>query len=135
MSYLKNKILEYTQNEIKKILTISRLSLKTFSNIKKIYHICIINNINIRTTYFEFIKRFSTENAAIDFIAAAKYKDGYVCPKCGCVHRGIYHHVSVKKMQSYIDESCFRLSHRVITTLSTRLSIWQWHSFCSLIMG
>ena len=34
-------------------------------------------------TYFEFTKRFPTENSAIDFIVAAKDKDGYVCPKCG----------------------------------------------------
>lgn len=42
-------------------------------------------------TYFEFTKRFPDENSAIDFIVATKYKDGYVCPKCGCVHKGIYH--------------------------------------------
>ena len=42
-------------------------------------------------TYFEFTKRFPDENSAIDFIVAAKYKDGYVCPKCGGVHKGIYH--------------------------------------------
>lgn len=42
-------------------------------------------------TYFEFTKRFPDENSAIDFIVAAKYKDGYVCPKCGCTHKGIYH--------------------------------------------
>ena len=42
-------------------------------------------------TYFEFTKRFPTENSAIDFIVTAKYKNGYVCPKCGCVHKGIYH--------------------------------------------
>jgi len=35
-------------------------------------------------TYSEFIKRFPTENAAIDFIVATKFKDGYACPKCGC---------------------------------------------------
>lgn len=33
--------------------------------------------------YFEFTKRFPDENSAIDFIVATKYKDGYVCPKCG----------------------------------------------------
>ena len=38
-------------------------------------------------TYFEFTQRFPDENSAIDLIVAAKYKDGYVCPKCGCVHR------------------------------------------------
>ena len=32
-------------------------------------------------TYFEFTKRFPTENSAIDFIVATKYKDGYACPK------------------------------------------------------
>lgn len=42
-------------------------------------------------TYFEFTKRFLDENSAIDFIVATKYKDGYACPKCGSVHKGIYH--------------------------------------------
>lgn len=42
-------------------------------------------------TYFEFTKMFPDENSAIDFIVATKYKDGYVCPKCGCVQKGIYH--------------------------------------------
>lgn len=42
-------------------------------------------------TYFEFTKRFPNENSAIDFIIATKFKDGYVCPKCGCVHKSIYH--------------------------------------------
>lgn len=41
--------------------------------------------------YFEFTKRFPDENSAIDFIVATKYKDGYVCPNCGCIHKGIYH--------------------------------------------
>lgn len=41
--------------------------------------------------YFEFTKRFPDENSAIDFIIATKYKDGYACPKCGCMHKGIYH--------------------------------------------
>ena len=40
--------------------------------------------------YFEFTKKFPDENNAIDFIVAAKYKDGYVCPKCGCMHKRIY---------------------------------------------
>lgn len=42
-------------------------------------------------TYFEFAKRFPDENSAIDFIVATKYKDGYVCSKCGSIHKGIYH--------------------------------------------
>lgn len=42
-------------------------------------------------TYFEFTKRFPDENSAIDFIVATKYKGGYFCPKCGSIHKGIYH--------------------------------------------
>lgn len=34
-------------------------------------------------TFFAFCKKFPHENAAIDFIVSTKYKDGYVCPKCG----------------------------------------------------
>ena len=41
--------------------------------------------------HIEFFKRFPTENDAIDFIVSTKYKNGYVCPKCGCVHHKIYH--------------------------------------------
>ena len=41
-------------------------------------------------TYFEFTKRVPTENDAIDYIVNTKYKNGFVCPKCGCIHKGIY---------------------------------------------
>ena len=41
-------------------------------------------------TFFEFQKRFPNEGAAINFIVAAKYTNGYYCPKCGCFHKGIY---------------------------------------------
>ena len=41
-------------------------------------------------TIFEFNRMFPTQNDAIDFIVAKKYKDGYYCPKCGCFHDGIY---------------------------------------------
>ena len=42
-------------------------------------------------TYSEFIRRFTDENGAIDFIVSTKYNNGYICPKCGCMHKGIYH--------------------------------------------
>lgn len=42
-------------------------------------------------TYSEFIRRFPDENGAIDFIVSTKYNNGYICPKCGCMHKGIYH--------------------------------------------
>ncbi len=41
-------------------------------------------------TFFEFQKRFPNEGAALNFIVATKYANGYYCPKCGCFHKGIY---------------------------------------------
>ena len=41
-------------------------------------------------TFFEFQKRFPTEASALNFIISMKYANGYHCPKCRCVHKGIY---------------------------------------------
>lgn len=41
-------------------------------------------------TFFEFQKRFPTEASALNFIISMKYANGYHCPKCGCIHKGIY---------------------------------------------
>lgn len=41
-------------------------------------------------TYFEFTKKFPTQEHAIDFIVQCKYKGQFVCPKCGSVHHKIY---------------------------------------------
>ena len=41
-------------------------------------------------TFFEFQKRFPTELTALNFIVSIKYANGYHCPKCGCIHKGIY---------------------------------------------
>lgn len=41
-------------------------------------------------TFFEFQKRFPTEASALNFIVSIKYTNGYHCPKCGCIHKGIY---------------------------------------------
>ena len=50
-------------------------------------------------TYFEFSQQFPTEESAINFIVSTKYKDGYVCPKCGCIHKKIYHqHYDPRKL-------------------------------------
>ena len=49
-------------------------------------------------TYFEFTKRFPDETSAINFIVSVKYKDGYVCPKCGCLHRIYHQHYDHRKL-------------------------------------
>ena len=33
-----------------------------------------------------FLKRFSTESACLEYLAAQRWKEGYVCPKCGSRH-------------------------------------------------
>ena len=48
-------------------------------------------------TYFEFTERFPDETSAINFIVSVKYKDGYVCPKCGCLHRIYHQHYDPRK--------------------------------------
>ena len=35
---------------------------------------------------FEFQQRFATDNQCIAYLAAEKWKDGYLCPKCGHTH-------------------------------------------------
>ena len=49
-------------------------------------------------TYFEFTKRFPDETSAINFIVSVKYKNGYVCPKCGCVHKIYHQHYDPRKL-------------------------------------
>lgn len=33
-----------------------------------------------------FLKRFSTESACLEYLAAQRWKEGYICPKCGSRH-------------------------------------------------
>lgn len=33
-----------------------------------------------------FLKRFSTESACLEYLAVQRWKEGYVCPKCGSRH-------------------------------------------------
>lgn len=33
-----------------------------------------------------FLKQFSTEAQCQEYLAALRWEDGYVCPKCGCQH-------------------------------------------------
>ena len=89
-------------------------------------------------TYFEFTKRFPDETSAINFIVAldgktnkdfihiridhnttyslgdGKHTNGI--ESCWAVLKrsvyGIFHHVSVKHLQQYVDEFCFRLNNR-----------------------
>lgn len=77
-------------------------------------------------TFFAFCKKFPTENAAIDFIISVKYKDGYVCPKCGSFHARIYHqHYDHRKL--YCSNCASEFSALVGTIFeNTHLDLRMW---------
>lgn len=85
-------------------------------------------------TYFEFSQRFPDENAAIDFIVATKYKGGYVCPRCGAVHKRIYHqHYDHRKL--YCNNCKSEFSALVGTIFeNTHLDIRMWLYAINLCM-
>lgn len=71
----------------------------TLANQKKISIFAVSNRTLNAMTYFEFQKQFPTEEDAINFIVSVKYRDGYICPKCGAVHKRIYHqHYDPRKL-------------------------------------
>lgn len=39
-----------------------------------------------KITMQEFLERFGTEKKCREYLFNARWKDGFVCPKCGCVH-------------------------------------------------
>lgn len=76
--------------------------------------------------FSSFIKRFPTENDAIDFIVDTKYKNGYVCPKCGCVHKNIYHqHYDHRKLYCQNCRSEFSaLKNTIFENTHLDIRIW-----------
>lgn len=85
-------------------------------------------------TYFEFQKQFPTEEDAINFIVSVKYKDGYVCPKCGTVHKRIYHqHYDPRKLYC---KNCNSEFSALVGTIfeNTHLDIRMWLYAINLCM-
>lgn len=84
-------------------------------------------------TIFEFNKRFPTEESAIDFIIETKYKDGYVCPKCGCIHN-IYRS-NVKQRNLYCNNCNSHFSALAGTIFeNTHLDLRMWLYAINLVM-
>ena len=84
-------------------------------------------------TIFEFNKRFPTEESAIDFIIEVKYKDGFVCPKCGCIHN-IYRS-NVKSRNLYCNNCNSHFSALVGTIFeNTHLDLRMWLYAINLVM-
>ena len=84
-------------------------------------------------TIFEFNKRFPTEKSAIDFIIETKYKDGYVCPKCGCIHN-IYRS-NVKSRNLYCNNCNSHFSALAGTIFeNTHLDLRMWLYAINLVM-
>lgn len=79
-----------------------------------------------RQSHFEFTKKFPDKNSAIDFIVATKYKDGYACPKCGCMHKGIYHQKYNHRFM-YCNNCKSEFSTLKGTIFeNTHLDLWMW---------
>lgn len=84
-------------------------------------------------TIFEFNKRFPTEESAIDFIIETKYKGGYVCPKCGCIHN-IYRS-NVKSRNFYCNNCNSHFSALAGTIFeNTHLDLRMWLYAINLVM-
>lgn len=84
-------------------------------------------------TIFEFNKRFPTEKSATDFIIETKYKDGYVCPKCGCIHN-IYRS-NVKSRNLYCSNCNSHFSALAGTIFeNTHLDLRMWLYAINLVM-
>lgn len=85
-------------------------------------------------TYFEFAKQFPTEESAINLIVSTKYKDGYVCPKCGCTQKRIYHqHYDPRKL--YCNNCRSEFSALVDTIFeNTHLDLRMWLYAINLCM-
>ena len=69
-----------------------------------------------------FLKQFSTEAQCQDYLASMRWKDGYVCPKCGCRHA---YRLSSGRYQ------CAQCRHQVSVTSGTvlhktHMALTQW---------
>jgi transposase-like protein len=86
-------------------------------------------------TYFDFTKRFPTENDAIDYIVDKKYPNQkYVCPKCGAIHNKIYHQ-KYDKRKLYCDNCKSEFSALVGTIFeNTHLDLRMWLYAINLVI-
>ena len=85
-------------------------------------------------TYFEFANQFQDETPVINFIVSVEYKDGYVCPKCGCVHKHLYHqHYDPRKLYC---KNCNREFSALTGTIfeNTHLDMRMWFYAIDLCM-
>jgi transposase-like protein len=86
-------------------------------------------------TYFEFQKRFSTEEAALSYIIDKKFPNGvYVCHRCGSVGHKIYHQKHNAKL--FCCNNCkseFSVLHGTIFE-NTHLDLRMWLYAINLIV-
>lgn len=85
-------------------------------------------------TYSEFVNQFPDKNSAINFIVSVKYKNGYVCLKCGCEHKRIYHqHYDPRKIYC---KNCNSEFSALVGTIfeNTHLDLRMWLYVINLCM-
>ena len=76
-------------------------------------------------TFFEFTKKFPTENAAIDYFVAIRYNDVIVCPHCGSTVKIYRHHQRPKYCNCNSCDNTFSIFTGTIFE-HTKLDIRKW---------
>ena len=80
------------------------------------------------TTLMAMEKRFSSEAACRDYLAALRWPDGFVCPACGAtkagrMRRGLWHCRSCERQTSVLAGTVFQDTHLALTIWFR--SMWQ----------
>lgn len=69
-----------------------------------------------------FLKRFSTESACLEYLAAQRWKEGYICPKCGSRHG-----YRLRNGRYQCAQCCYQVSVTAGTVLhKTHLPLTKW---------
>jgi transposase-like protein len=79
----------------------------------------------------EFQRQFATEDACQDYLAACRWPDGFVCPRCE--HRGAYRLAQLRRWQ------CVACRYQVSLTAGTvlhntkmPLTVWLWAAYLAV---
>jgi transposase-like protein len=79
----------------------------------------------------EFQRRFATEVACQDYLAACRWPDGFVCPRCG--HRQAYRLTAYRRWQCVACRAQVSLTAgTVFHNTKTSLTVWFWAAYLAV---